>query len=134
MPPIISRAASFDCSPPLDVDGIFLDISKAFDRVWHDGLIYKVKCIGINDIFLKLISSFLENRFQRVVLNGQTSSWEPVLAGVTQSSVLGPLFFLIYINDLSNNLSSNTKLVADDVSIFSTVKNVNLSIDQLIVI
>ena len=111
-----------------------MDISKAFDRVWHDGLIYKVKCIGINDIFLKLISSFLENRFQRVVLNGQTSSWEPVLAGVTQSSVLGPLFFLIYINDLSNNLSSNTKLVADDVSIFSTVKNVNLSIDQLIVI
>ena len=111
-----------------------MDISKAFDRVWHDGLIYKVKCIGINDIFLKLISIFLENRFQRVVLNGQTSSWEPVLAGVTQSSVLGPLFFLIYINDLSNNLSSNTKLVADDVSIFSTVKNVNLSIDQLIVI
>ena len=55
--------ASFDCSPPLDVRGIFLDISTAFDRVWHDRLIYKVKCIGINDMFLKLITIFLEKRF-----------------------------------------------------------------------
>ena len=99
---------------------IFLDISKAFHRVWHDGLIYKVKYIGINGMFLKLITSFLENRFQRVVLTGQTFSWEPVLAGVPQGSVLGLLFFLIYINDLSKNLSSNTKLFADDTSIFST--------------
>ena len=109
---------------------IFLDISKAFDRVWHDGLIYKVKCIGINGMFLKLIS-FLENRFPRVVLTGQTSLWEPVLAGVPHGSVLGPLFFLIYINDMSKNLSSNPKLFADDTSTFCTVKNVNLSTDQL---
>ena len=108
-----------------------MDVSKAFDRVWHDGLIYKVKCIGINGMFLKLVTSFLENRFQKVVLNGQTSSWEPVLAGVPQGSVLGHLFFLIYINDMSHNLSSNTKLFADDTSIFSTVKNVNFSTDQL---
>ena len=115
---------SFDCSPALDVRGIFLDISKAW-HVWHDGVIYKVKCIGINGMFLKLITSFSENRFQRVVLN------EPVLAGVLQGSVLGPLFFLIYINDFSQSLSSNTKLFADDTSIFSTVKNVNFSTDQL---
>ena len=82
-------------------------------------------------MFLKLITSFLENRFQRVVLNDQTSSWEPVLAGVPQASVLGPLLFLIYINDLSKNISSNTKLFANDTSIFSTVKNVNLPTDQL---
>ena len=106
-----------------------MDISKAFDRVWHDGLIYKVKSIGINGMFLKLITSFLKNRFQRFVLNGQTSSWEPLLAGVPQGSVLGTLFFLIYINDLSKNLSSNTKLFADDTSIFSTERNVNLSTD-----
>ena len=85
--------ASFDCDPPLDVRGILLDLSKAFDRVWHDGLIYKIKCIRINGMFHKLIS-FLENIFQRVVLNGQTSLWEPVLAGLPQGSVLGPLFFL----------------------------------------
>ena len=108
-----------------------MDISKAFDRVWHDGLINKVKSIGINVMFLKLITHFLKSRFQRVVLNGQTSSWEPVLAGVPQGSVLGLLFFLIYINDLPKNLSSNTKLFADDTSILSTMKNVNLSIDQL---
>ena len=73
----------------------------------------------------------MENRFQRVVLNGQTSSWEPVLADLPQGSALVPLFFLIYINDLSKSLSSKTKLFADDTSIFSTVKNVNLSADQL---
>ena len=74
---------------------------------------------------------FLENRFPRVVLTGQTSLWESVLAGVPHGSVLGPLFFLIYINDMSKNLSSNTKLFADDTSTFCTVKNVNLSTDQL---
>ena len=75
----------------------------------------------------------MENRFQRVVLNGQASSWEPepVLADLPQGSALVPLFFLIYINDLSKSLSSKTKLFADDTSIFSTVKNVNLSTDQL---
>ena len=82
-------------------------------------------------MFLKLIIIFLENKFQRVVLNGQTSSWEPVLAGVPQNSVCVPLLFLIYINDLSKNVSSNTKLFTDDVYIFSTVKNVNTSTGQL---
>ena len=106
-----------------------MDISKAFDRVWHDGLIYKIKCIEVNGMFLKLVTSFMKNR---VVLNGRTSSWEPVLAGVPQGSVLWLLFYLIYINDLSKNLSSNTKLFADDACIFSTVKNVNVSTDQLI--
>ena len=92
-----------------------MDVSKAFHRVWHDGLIYKVKCIGIIDMFLKLlITTFLKNRFQRVVLNGQTSSWEAWLAGVHQGFVLGPLFFLFYINDRSENLFSNIKLFADD--------------------
>ena len=74
-------------------------------------------------MFLKLITSFLENRFQRVALNGQTSSWKAVLVGTPQGSVLGHLFFLIYLNALSKNLFSNTKLFADDTSSFFTVKN-----------
>ena len=122
---------SFDCNPPKDVRGIFLDLSKAFDRVWHDGLIYKINRIGITGNSLNLIESFLSNRFQRVVLNGQSSSWTPVYAGVPQGSILGPLFFLIYINDLSKDISSTVKLFADDTSIFSVVDDVNVSVMQL---
>ena len=77
---------SFDCNPPKDVRGIFLDLSKAFDRVWHDGLIYKSNHTGITGN-LKLIESFLSNRFQQVVLNGQSSSWAPIYAGVSQGSI-----------------------------------------------
>ena len=108
------------------MSGVFLDISKAFDRVWHEGLICKIKSIGVTSLPLELIQSFLSHRFQRVVLNGQSSRWLPVTAGVPQGSILGPLLFLIYINDLSNNLSSTAKLFADDTSLFSVV-NVNLS-------
>ena len=61
---------AFDASPNLEVRGVFLDISKAFDRVCHKVLLYKLQCIGINGNFLKLIESFLSNRYQRVVLNG----------------------------------------------------------------
>ena len=64
----------FECNPSKDVRSIFLDLSKAFDRVWHDRLIYKINRIGITGNSLNLIESFLSNRFQRVVLNGQSSS------------------------------------------------------------
>ena len=67
---------SFDCNLPSEVRGIFLDISKAFDRVCQDGLIYKIKSFGISDNPLKLIENFLNNRYQRVVLNVQSSTWQ----------------------------------------------------------
>ena len=108
-----------------------MDISKAFGRVWHEGLIYKINSVGISGPLLKLIESFLSNRYQRVLLNGQSSTWLPIIAGVPQGSILGPLFFLIYINDLSKNFSSITKLFADDTSIFSVVYDVDLSAKQL---
>ena len=122
---------SFDYNPPKDIRGIFLDLSKAFDRVQHDRLIYKIKHISITGNSLKLIESFLSNRFQQVVLNGQSSSWKPVCAGVPQGSILGLLFFLIYINDLSRDICSTVKLFANDTSIFSVVDDVNVSVVQL---
>ena len=76
---------------------MFLDISKAFDRVWHNGLLFKLKQNGVNENLVQLIKSFLSGRFQRVLLNGQTSDWETVQAVVPQGSMLGLLFFLIYI-------------------------------------
>ena len=76
---------------------MFLDISKAFDRVWHNGLLFKLKQNGVNENLVQLIKSFLSGRFQRVLLNGQTSDWETAQAVVPQGSILGLLFFLIYI-------------------------------------
>ena len=90
-----------------------------------------MKLVGITGPPLKLIQSFLNNRLQRVVLNGQNSSWTPVFAGVPQGSVLGPLFFLIYINDLAEGISSTTKLFADDTSLFSVVNNIDESANQM---
>ena len=80
---------------------------------------------------MKLLRDFLSYRKQRVVLNCQRSSWDNVNAGVPQGSILGPLLFLIYINDLFNNLSSNCKLLADDTSLFSVVNNIHTSATTL---
>ena len=107
--------------------GVFLDISKAFDKVWHEGLIFKLKQNGISGNLLNLLCDFLKNRKQRVLLNGQVSDWSDVRAGVPQGFILSPLLFLIYINDLSEGLSSNTKLFADDTSLFSVIHDSNTS-------
>ena len=82
---------------------------------------------GILGNLLETLTDFLKNRNQRVVLNGQNSSWVNIEAGVPQGSILGPLLFLIYINDLPNNLSTNVKLFADDTSLFSVVHDVAIS-------
>ena len=92
----------------------FFHISQALDKVWHDGIIFKLKQNGISGNLLSLLSIFWRNRKQRVVLNGQTFSRADVSAGVPQGSILGPiLLFLIHINDLVDGLSSNAKLFAD---------------------
>ena len=101
---------------------LFLDISKAFDKVWHEGLIFKLKSNGISGNLLKFLENYLKNRHQRVVLNGTVSEWRSISAGVPQGSVLGPLLFLVYINDLTDNISCQMRLFADDSSLFTHVE------------
>ena len=110
----------------LEVRGMFLDISKAFDKAWRDGLIFKLRQNGISGDTINILQDFLRNRKQRVVLNGQCSSWAGVNAGVPQGSILGPLLFLIYINDLSDGFKSECKLFADDTSLFSVINDIIL--------
>ena len=128
--------ASFEARPSLEVRGAFLDISKAFDWVWHEGLTYKIKCIVVKGDLLALTESFLFERPQRVVLNGPESEWLTVKAGVTQGSIGSP--FLVYTNNLSDNLESNVKLFADDTLMFSfipepinTLQKLNIDLDKI---
>ena len=114
---------AFEDPKSLEVRAVFLDISKAFDKVWHDGLIFKLKQNGISGRLLQLFENYPLNRKQRVILNGSRSEYSVIESGVSQGSVLGPLLFLIYINDLERNIKSNTKCFADDTSLFSTVKS-----------
>ena len=107
-----------DANPSLEVRGVFLDLLKAFDRVWHDSLTYKLKHLGICGKYYWLILSFLNDRHQRVVLNGQCLNWSKIKAGVLQGLILAPLFVLVYINDLPEGLTISAKLVADDMSLF----------------
>ena len=112
---------SFDDKKSLEVRAVFLDISKAFDKVWHPGLLFKLKQNGIDGRLLTLLNSYLTDRKQRVVLNGTCSDWESIESGVPQGSVLGPLLFLIYINDLEQNINSGIKFFADDTMLYSIV-------------
>ena len=111
--------------------GVFLDISKASDKVWYQGLYHKLRQNGISGEFRNILTDFLDNRTQRVILNGQYCSWAKVEAGVPQGPIFGSLLFLIYINDLSDNLASNPKLFTDDTSLLSAVKNIDASNNDL---
>ena len=101
-----------------EVRAVFLDISRAFDRVWHEGLIFKLKQIGIQGEALNIIKNFLSDREQRVTIDGQSSDWTQISAGVPQGSILGPLLFLIFINDITEVVSSDIRIFADDTFIF----------------
>ena len=98
---------------------VALDISKAFDRVWHAGLLHKLKSYGISGQIFGLISSFLSNKQLRVVLDGKSSQEYPVIAGVPQGSILGPTLFLLYINDLPDDVICNIAIYADDTTLSS---------------
>ena len=96
---------------------VFCDISKAFDRVWHRGLIHKLEKYGIKGDILMWFKSYLASRKQRVFVNGVLLDELPLNAGVPHGSVIGPLLFLIYINDIADTLLGKTRLYADDTSL-----------------
>ena len=96
-----------------------LDLSNPFDKVWHAGLLHKLESYEISGQIFGLISSFLSNRWLRVVLDGKSSQEYPVNAGVPQCSILGPTFFLLYINDLPDDVICNIAIYAADTTLYS---------------
>ena len=117
-----------------DAIGCFLDLTRAFDTVWHKGLLYKLEKYGIRDHLndIKLLSwftSYLTNRGHKVSIDGKLSGIKFINAAVPQGSVLGPLLFLVYINDITDGIESDIYLFADDTSIFRSGKN-NIVLSQ----
>ena len=96
-----------------------LDISKAFDRVWHAGLLHKLNSYGISTQIFGLNSSFLSNRQLQVVLNGKSSQEYPVNAGVPKGPILGPTLFLLYINVRPDGVIYNIAIYVDDTTLYS---------------
>lgn len=107
-----------------EVDSVMLDFSKAFDTVSHRRLLHKIEHIGINPTVCSWIAAFLSGRYQKVVLSGKSSSWLPVTSGIPQGSVLGPLLFSLYINDIHYGMTQGTKvnLFADDSIVYREIR------------
>ena len=105
------------------VDCIVMDFAKAFDKVSHDRLLYKLEGYGIGGKTLSWISDFLHGRSQQVVVDGESSASCPVTSGVPQGSVLGPILFLLYINDIGDNISSQIRLFADDTILYRVINS-----------
>ena len=122
---------AFESPKSLEVRAVFLDISKAFDKVWHEGLLFKLKQNGVDGNLLRFLQCYLSHRHQRVCLNGQYSEYSLIESGVPQGSVLGPLLFLIYINDLEKGLKSKVKFYADDTMLYSIVHDPETSAADL---
>ena len=107
-----------------EVRVVFLDISRAFDRVWHVGLLHKLRKAGITGSLLDWLGNYLKDRKQRVCLNGEYSEWGALMAGVPQGSILGPLLFLIFINDLVEVIQyCQMRLFADDTCVYLSIDN-----------
>ena len=113
----------FDDGKATDI--IYLDFSKAFDKVPYKQLLSKIKSFGIDGKIFNWLEDWLKNRKQRVVLNGKSSNWQDVLSGIPQGSVIGPLLFLIYINDIDDaaELIDLLSKFADDTKLCKTVKD-----------
>ena len=99
------------------------DVSKAFDKVWHTGLLFKLKLTGVNEQRISWIESYLSDRQQKVVSEGFSSTLRSIKVGVPQCSVLDPFLFLVYINDIVNDINNDIRFFADDTSLFVVVEN-----------
>jgi hypothetical protein len=110
---------------------VFLDVSKAFDRVWHAGLLHKIKRMGITGSLFDWLADYLSDRKIRAAINGQSGEWQLTNAGVPQGSILGPLLFLIFINDITENIESDIHLFADDTSLMDIIDEYQTSYDKL---
>ena len=110
---------------------VFCDISKAFDHVWHAGLLRKLEAAGVTGKLLNWFKNYLSDRRQRVILPGVNSDWSKRFAGVPQGSILGPLPFLVFINDIVNEIGSCIRLFADDTSLFIIVDDPVASAERL---
>ena len=106
------------------VDVIYLDFQKAFDNVPLQRLILKLKSHGMGNIILNWIEQWLTDRRQRLVVDEEDSSWKSVLSGVPQGSVLGPILFLVYIDDLEEWVTCNILKFADDTKLFRKTKEI----------
>ena len=111
-----------DHGSPVEV--IYLDSQKAFDKVPHQRIIRKLKSHGMRKSIINWIEQWLTDRRQRVVVDGEVSSWKPILSGVPQGSVLGPILFLVYINDLEEGVTGKILKFADDTKLFRQVKEI----------
>ena len=105
-----------------EIDAIFLDYQKAFDTVPHRRLLSKLLTYGVDGDILMWIENFLTERKMRVIVNGITAKWTRVNSGVPQGSVLGPILFLLYVNELPDIVKSSIKMFADDTKIWKTLK------------
>ena len=113
------------------LDILFIDFEKAFDKVPHRRLLYKLKNYGIKGKVLKWFEAFLSNRKQRVVLGEFMSQWSEIKSGVPQGSVIGPILFIIYINDLIDNMTNPCKMYADDTKILARIRKENEVLDTI---
>ena len=111
-----------DDGSPVDI--IYLDFQKAFDKVPHQRLILKLKSHGMGNSVINWIEQWLTDRRQTVVVDREVSSWKSVLSGVPQGSVLGPILFLVYIDDLEEGVTCNILKFADDTKLFRKTKEI----------